>query len=63
MFNPVVTPLLISPIEINPVRGGARVTTAPGIATKVLSGVVDWNNWAVTVTVEVSRLSPALILK
>ena len=44
IFNPLVTPLLISPIEINPVNGGARLTTAPGTATKVSLGAVDWNN-------------------
>ena len=44
MFSPVVIPLLILPIEITPVREGDSVTTAPGTATKVLLGVVDWNN-------------------
>ncbi len=44
MFSPVVTPLLILPIETNPEREGDSVTTAPGTATKMLLGVVDWNN-------------------
>ena len=41
IVNPVVIPLLISPIPINPVKGGVSVTTAPGTAVKLLSGVVD----------------------
>ena len=44
MFSPVVTPLMILPIEIAPVREGDSVTTAPGTSTKVLLGVVDSNN-------------------
>ena len=43
-FRPVAVPLLTAPIAIAPVRGGDRVTRAPGTSVKLLSGAVDWNN-------------------
>lgn len=39
--NPVVMPEESVPIAITPVIAGAKVTTAPGTAVKVLFGVAD----------------------
>ena len=46
-----------------PVRAGAKVTTAPGTATKLLFGVADLYNWAVIVIVLPTRLKAAVVLK
>ena len=48
---------------MSPVKAGANVTTAPGIAVNALFGVVDWYSVAVIVTVEPTRLKAAVILK
>jgi hypothetical protein len=61
--KPVVMPLLIVPRARTPVRAGANVTTAPGTAVKVLSGVVDSNNCAVIVIVEPTRANATVVLK
>lgn len=50
MLKPVVMPLLIVPILINPVKGGDKVTVAPGIGAKILSGTLEEYNCAVIVT-------------
>ena len=63
MDKPVVSPLLIEPSESIPVRGGANVTTAPGIGLKMLFGVVDLYNCAVTVIDDPTRFNPAVVLK
>ncbi len=44
MFNPVVNPLLTSPILTTPVKVGPSVTEAPGIGAKVSSGVEEEYN-------------------
>ena len=44
MDNPVVSPLLIAPSAIVPVRDGVNVTIAPGIGLKILFGVDDLYN-------------------
>lgn len=41
IFNPVIIPDDIVPRANAPVKEGAKVTIAPGIGLKVLSGVVD----------------------
>lgn len=63
MLRPVVNPLEIVPIATMPVRGGAKVTTAPGTAVKVLFGAVEAYNWAVIVTVEPTSACAAVVLK
>lgn len=63
ILSPVVTPLDIVPSAKMPVSGGAKVTNAPGTAVKELLGVVDRNNCAVKVTVDPTKLSPAVVLK
>ena len=60
--SPVVMPELVVPTPTTPVRTGARVTTAPGIAVNVLSGVVDSYSSAVIVTVDPTRARAALVL-
>ena len=61
--NPVVNPLLILPIDIVPVSAGARFTTAPGIGTNKLLGVLDTYNCAVIVIVEPRSDNAAVVLK
>jgi hypothetical protein len=61
--NPVVIPLLTAPRETTPVSAGANVTMVPGIAVKVLSGVVDSYNSAVIVIVEPTRANATVLLK
>lgn len=63
MASPVVIPLLIVPRAKTPVNGGAKVTSAPGTAVKVLSGVGELNNCAVRVTVVPTRVKAAVVLK
>lgn len=55
MASPLVIPELVLPRLMIPVRGGARVTAAPGIGVKVLSGAVDRYSWAVSVTSDPTR--------
>lgn len=63
MDKPLVIPLEISPMEISPVRGGVKVTDAPGTAVKVLFGTVDLYNCAVIDTVEPISETAAVVLK
>lgn len=44
MDKPEVIPLLIAPRLTTPVSGGAKVTVAPGIGVKMLSGVAELNS-------------------
>ena len=62
MTSPVSIPELMVPMGAIPVRAGARVTTAPGIGKKVLSGVVDSYSWAVSVNVVPTRPSATVVL-
>lgn len=63
ILSPVVNPLDIVPNAKTPVSVGAKITTAPGTAVKELLGVVDWYSCAVMVTVDPTKLSPAVVLK
>ena len=63
MFSPVVIPLLMLPIDNTSVRGGAKVTDAPGIGVNVLFGTVELYNCAVIVTVEPTSDNAAVVLK
>ncbi|AFZ89769.1 hypothetical protein B938_03695 [Bacillus velezensis AS43.3] len=51
------------PIDNMPVRGGAKVTDAPGIGVNVLFGTVELYNCAVIVTVEPTSDNAAVVLK
>jgi hypothetical protein len=62
MASPVSIPELMVPMAATPVRAGARVTTAPGIGVKVLSGVVDSYSWAVSTNVVPARTSATVVL-
>ncbi|KXZ23599.1 hypothetical protein AXI59_08405 [Bacillus nakamurai] len=63
IFNPVVIPLLMVPIDNIPVRGGDKVTAAPGMGVNVLFGTVELYNCAVIVTVEPTSDKAAVVLK
>ena len=63
MDRPVVMPLLVVPIATIPVRGGAKVTTAPATGVKILSGVVDSYSWAVIVTSVPTKDNASKVLK
>ena len=61
--KPVVIPLLTAPRPTTSVSAGANVTVVPGIAVKILSGVVDSYNSAVIVIVEPTRTNATVLLK
>jgi len=61
--RPVVIPLKTAPNVTNPVSDGAKVTVAPGTAVKVLLGVAELYNWAVTVIVEPIKVKAPATLK
>jgi hypothetical protein len=61
--NPVITPSLIVPNEMIPVRAGDNVTAVPATGEKVLSGVVELYNCAVTVIVDPISANGAEVLK
>ncbi len=63
IFRPVVRPLEMEPMPTMPDSKGERVTIAPGIGKKTLSGVVDAYSCAVSVTVVPIRERATVVLK
>lgn len=61
--NPVRMPFETVPNERIPVSGEAKVTAVPAIGENVLSSVGDEYNWAVTVTVDPTKLNATVVLK
>lgn len=63
MLRPVVMPDATVPIASTPVKAGASVTVAPGMAVNVLSGVGELYSCAVIVMVDPRRFNAAVVLK
>ncbi len=59
----MLIPLLIAPIATTPVIDGVNATSVPAIGEKILSGVVELYNCALTVIVVPTRTNAAVVLK